>query len=302
MAAYGLLVVGWPLGLGVDAVGIVVEVGSEASSKYGFKTGDQVFGCTRLGSLGYTGAQEYFLFDAAVTMRKPKNISMVEAATLGVSSETACLGLFDGLGLTLPDPQNLPSGKNEWIIILGGASSVGKAAIQLAKASGYKVASSCSSKSAAGVKQIGGVPFDYKLSVEDQVKAVMDITGGDVDRIFDAVAADDPQLAKELFKASKSNSKLFATTNDWSGITDFEGGKTYGVQLGEVGRPEGKELNAKLGKYIPVIESLIEAGKLLPSEYEVIGDGGYDDAVKAFKHQTSGAGGSRKVVVKIQDE
>jgi NADPH:quinone reductase-like Zn-dependent oxidoreductase len=302
MAAYGLLVVNWPLGLGVDAAGVVVEVGSEASSKYGFAPGDQVFGCTRLGMLGYTGAQEYFLFDAAVTLRKPENISLVEAVTLGVASETACLGLFDGLNITLPDPKNLPASKDEWVIILGGASSVGKAAIQLAKAAGYKVAASCSSKSAAVVKEIGAVPFDYKQPLADQVKAVLDITDGDVARIYDAVAGNDPVLAKELFKASKSTEKLFATTNDWSGIGDFEGGKTYLVELGYVGRPEGAQLNKKIATYIPVITGLIEAGKLLPAEYEVIGSGGFEDAIKAYHHQLSGAGGSRKVVVKIQDE
>ncbi len=302
MAAYGLLVVGWPLGLGVDAGGVVVEAGSEASSKYGFKAGDQIFGCTRLGTLGYTAAQEYFLFDAAVAFKKPDNISLVEAATLGVASDTACLGLFDGLKLDLPDPKNPPSAKDEWIIILGGASSVGKAAIQLTKASGYNVAASCSTKSAAGVKEIGAVPFDYKQSVEDQVKAVVDITGGDVRRIYDAVAGNDPVLAKELFKASKSGERLFATTNDWTGIEDFEGGKTYLVQLGDVGRPEATALNDKIAKYIPVVLGLIESGKLVPAEYEVIGNGGLDDAVKAFHHQLSGAGGSRKVVVKIQDE
>ena len=302
MASYGLLVVGWPLGLGVDGSGVVVEAGSEAKSKYGFKIGDAVFGCTRLGSLGYNGAQEYFLFDAAVTIPKPDNISLVEAATLGVSSETASLGLFDGLKLALPDPRNLPTAKDEWVIVLGGASSVGKAAVQLAKASGYKVAASCSTKSAASVKAIGAVPFDYKQSPEHQIRAVMDITGGDVSRILDAVAADDPVLAKELFKKSKSSSKYFATTNDWTGITDFEGGKTYCIQLGEVGRPEGTELNQKIAKYIPVIAGLIEAGKLVPAEYEVVGNGGFEDAAKAFQHQVSGAGGSKKVVVKIQDE
>jgi NADPH:quinone reductase-like Zn-dependent oxidoreductase len=296
------LVVSWPVGLGVDVGGIVVETGDEAASKYGFKVGDAVFGCTRLGSLGYNSAQEFFLFDAQVTMKKPDNISLVEAATLGVSSDTACLALFEGLKLALPDPKNLPKAKDEWIIVLGGASSVGRAAIQLARASGYKVAASCSPKSVGAVKDLGAVPFDYKQSVDDQVKAVMDITGGDVGRIFDAVAGDDPVLAKALFKAANSSEKLFATTNDWSSITDFEGGKTYGVALGVVGRPEGADLNKLIASYIPVITGLIEAGKLLPGEYEVIGNGGLEDAVKAYHHQVSGAGGSRKVVVKIHDE
>ncbi|KIW26840.1 hypothetical protein, variant [Cladophialophora immunda] len=301
MGAYGLLVVDWPLVLGVDAAGIVEEVGSEAASKYGFKAGDPVFGCTRLGMSGYAAGQEYFLMDAPVTIPKPKNISLLEAVTLGVGSETACLALFDSLDVPLPDPKNLPGPQDEWIIILGGASSVGKCAIQLAKASGYKVAASCSTKSAAEVKGMGAVTFDYKEPIEDQVKEVVGITSGEISRIFDAVAAEDPVTAKELFKASKSDKRLFATTNDWSGIGDFEGAKTHAIKLGGVGRPEAAELNQKIEAYVPVVAALIEAGKLVPAEYEVIGTG-FEAAIKAYEHQRSGAGGSRKVVFKVQDE
>ncbi|KAH0846807.1 hypothetical protein AYO21_07366 [Fonsecaea monophora] len=301
MAAYGLLVVDWPLVLGVDAAGVVIEVGSEAASKYGFKAGDHVFGCTRLGTPGYAAGQEYFLMDAPVTIPKPKNISLPEAVTLGVGTETACLALFDSLDVPLPDPNNLPGPRDEWIVVLGGASSVGKCAIQLAKASGYKVAASCSTKSAAEVKSLGAVTFDYKKSIEEQVKEVVDATSGEISRIFDAVAADDPVTAKELFKASKSNKRSFATTNDWTPIPDFEGAKSHPIKFGGVGRPEEAELNKKIEAYIPVITALIEAGKLVPAEYEVIGTG-FEDAIKAYEHQRSGAGGSRKVVVKIQDE
>jgi len=117
MSAYGVLVLDWPLVLGVDTGGVVVEVGKDASPKYGFKAGDEVFGCTRIGSPGYAAGQEYFLMDARVALPKPKNISLVEAATLGVGSETACAGLFEGLNIALPDPKNLPGPRDEWAII-----------------------------------------------------------------------------------------------------------------------------------------------------------------------------------------
>jgi len=138
--------------------------------------------------------------------------------------------------------------------------------------------------------------------LSDKLKDVVDITSGKVSRIFDAVAADDPILAKELFKATKSTEKFFSTTNDWTGIGDFEGGKSRVIKFGPVGRPEAKDLNANIEAYIPLITGLIESGKLMPAEYEVIGEGGFEDAVKAYHHQRSGAGGSRKVVVKIQDQ
>jgi len=302
MSQYGLLVVDWPLILGVDAAGVVTDSGNEATEKYGLKAGDEVFGCTRLGSKGYSAGQEYYLMDARVAIPKPKNISLVEAATLGVGVETACLGLFQGLKIPLPDPKNLPPPSDEWVVILGGASSVGKAAIQIAKACGYKVVASCSSKSSSVVKELGAVPFDYKVPIEQQVKEVLDMTSGKASKVFDAVASEDPVICKELFKATQTMNKFFATTNDWNpAIDNFEGGTTYKVQLGEVGRPESKELNDNIERYIPLIVALIETDQLKPSEYEVIGEGGFEDAIKAYHHQVSGAGGSRKVLVKIQD-
>ncbi|KAL2428904.1 hypothetical protein ABEF95_004596 [Exophiala dermatitidis] len=301
MSASGLLVEAWPLGLGVDAAGRVVEAGSAASSKYGFNPGDEVFGCTRLGSPAYSTCQEFFLMDARLTMPRPINISLVEAATLGVASETACLGLFDGLHIPLPDPTNLPAAKDEWVVILGGASNVGRSAIQLAMACGYQVVASCSKNSAGIVRGLGAAPFDYKTSLEEQLKTVMDFTCGNFTKIFDAVAAEKPTVAEELFRACKGSEKFFSTTNDWSGIKDFAGGKTYAVQLGQVGRPEAEQLNAKIEQYIPVIVGLIKAGRLQPGDFEVVGEEGFEGAIKAYNLQRSGAAGARKVVVHLQE-
>ena len=301
MANYGLLVVDWPLVLGCDASGVVVESGETAKSKYGFNVGDHVCGCTRLGSKGYSTAQEFYLMDAAVTIPKPKNLSLIQAATLGVGAQTACLGLFDGLGLELPSTKS--SDKDEWVIIMGGASNVGKSAVQLGRAAGYKVLASCSSKSAKLVESLGASTFDYKSSEDEQLKRIMQTTSGRIAGCFDAAAANDPVVVKQLFKElGISGSKKFSTTNDWTGISDFEGGKTHVIQLGPIGRPDATALNGVLASYTPVIVSLVEAGKLQTAEYEVIGDGGFEDAVKAYAHQASGAGGSRKVVVKIGDE
>ena len=302
MSQYGILVLEWPFVMGCDASGVVVEAGEEAQKQYGFKAGDYVCGCTRLGTSAYSTCQEFFLMDANVAIPKPKNLSLVQAATLGVGVQTACLAVFDGLKVDRPGSGNA-SQKDDWILIMGGASSVGKCAIQLARAAGYKVAASCSSKSSKMVEDLGATAFDYKKSIEDQVKDIMSITSGNVYHCFDAVAADDPAVPKALFKElGSSKSKYFATTNDWSGITDFEGGKTYLTELGHIGKADEKETNEVLQKDIPMIVKLVEAGKVVSPEYEVIGQGGFDDSVKAYQHQVKGAGGSKKVVVKIQDE
>ena len=92
----------WPLVLGVDASGVVIEAGETAQKQYGFKAGDYVCGCTRLGRKQYSTAQQFFLMDAPVTIPKPKNLSLVQAATLGVGVQTACLAVFDGLKVERP--------------------------------------------------------------------------------------------------------------------------------------------------------------------------------------------------------
>ena len=60
MADSGILVQGWPLIAGVDAAGVVVKVGEKAAS--GFKVGDEVCGCTRIGMEGYSTMEEYVSF------------------------------------------------------------------------------------------------------------------------------------------------------------------------------------------------------------------------------------------------
>jgi NADPH:quinone reductase-like Zn-dependent oxidoreductase len=56
MQGTGIMVTSWPIVLGCDASGSVVEVGEGVTK---FATGDGVFGCTRLGVPGYSTFQEY---------------------------------------------------------------------------------------------------------------------------------------------------------------------------------------------------------------------------------------------------
>ena len=151
MQGTGLLVPSWPAVLGCDAGGVVVEVGDNA--KQLFHTGDQVSGCTRLGVPGFSTFQEYvgflqgqnaslciqqismlnqyqFLMDAKLALIN-KKYTLQQGATLGVGTYTAGLGLWDGLAVKLPDPTALPSTIDEWVVVFGGAGSVGQYAVQV---------------------------------------------------------------------------------------------------------------------------------------------------------------------------
>ena len=87
-----------------------------------------------------------------------------------------------------------------------------------------------------------------------------------------------------------------------SELADFEGGKTRLVQLGPIGTPEAEELNKTLGVYIPKLVSLFEKGKLVPSPYDLVGKGGFEDVIDALGYQQKGAGGANKIVVQVQDQ
>lgn len=297
----GILVQSWPVGLGCDAAGIVVDAGKNAAGKYGFKAGDHVFGCTRPADIKYATVNQYFLMDAPYTMRKPSNISFAGASTCGSALQTSALGLFTGLKMAIPDVNSAPVDRNEWIFIMGGSGSVGSAGVQLARAAGYKVIASCSPRNFNKVKNLGAnAVFDYSSSIENQLKAIQEATGGNIGLIYDATSSDDPKAAKEVFRNSSASQKLFATTNDWSGILDFENGKTYEIHLGLLGQETeaAKPINEAAIKFNPVIQGLLANGKVKTQKYEEIGTGGFQDAIKAWKHKGDG----RKVIVKIQDE
>ena len=104
-------------------------------------------------------------------------------------------------------------------------------------------------------------------------------------------------------KQQEGNKKyLFTTTNPGTKMTNSKDITSYPISLGEIGRPDAKELNADIARFIPVIVGLIEHDKMSPSEYDIVGGGGFEDAVEALKYQQKGAGGSNKVLVKIQDK
>jgi NADPH2:quinone reductase len=109
--------------LGYDAVGVVDAVGSDVSL---FKPGDEVF---YAGSILRQGTNaEYHLVDERIVGRKPKSLSLAEAAALPLTSITAWELLFDRLG-AVPgkslDPRTL--------LITGAAGGVGSILIQLAR-------------------------------------------------------------------------------------------------------------------------------------------------------------------------
>lgn len=144
---------------------------------------------------------------------------------------------------------------------------------------------------------------DYKLSADEIVEQITEITDGNVDVAFDATSVNNDLVAK-LFTAMPSSSaqRSFVTTNDWDPAPDASlGFVTKGIALGPIGRPESAELNKKLMAWIPVVYRLLDGGKLKPGDYSVEGEG-VEGIPQAWEAQKSGRLGNKKVIVKVADE
>ena len=72
--------------------------------------------------------------DAKLTLLNQK-YTLQQGATLGVGVYTAALGIYDGLKIELPDSNAPSSTKEDWVVVLGGAGSVGQYAVQVPKPS-----------------------------------------------------------------------------------------------------------------------------------------------------------------------
>ena len=304
MQMTGLLVTSWPAVLGCDASGVVVEVG-EGKAASAFKVGDHVAGCTRLGVPGYSTFQEFFCMDARITLRVPKDLSFQEAGTLGVGTYTACLGLIQGLKLELPS-HGTPTPKDEWVVILGGAGSVGQYSIQIAKALGYKVVASCSKRTSSLVHGVGAdATVDYSQSQDEQLQEFKSVTGGKFSGVWDTVAKEELFARRLLDEVSATEQKWFGTTDDWTPMEEHKGHKTYRTKLGEIGRAEGQAgadmtLDDALASYIPFLSRLLETGQLRPNASKIVSTG-FEGVAPAVELQQKGTMGGVKVVVALQN-
>jgi NADPH:quinone reductase-like Zn-dependent oxidoreductase len=137
-----------PLILGHDLAGVIIKVGANASR---FKVGDEVFARARDFHVGTFA--EYIAVNENDLARKPKNISMEEAASLPLVALTVWQAFVE--------KAKLKKGQN--VFIQAGSGGVGTIAIQVAKYLGATVATTTSARNSEFVKQLGAdVIIDYQ--------------------------------------------------------------------------------------------------------------------------------------------
>ena len=177
----GSVMYGWlryPVVLGEDVAGVVVDVGADVKN---FALGDRVVAYA-IGlekgrdALSESGFQAYVAVDESLAAVLPEAAAFEDAAVLPLAVSTAAAGLFesDQLGL---DCSRLgdPTPRDEVVVVWGGATAVGGNAIQLARAAGYRVITTASPRNHDQMKRLGAeAVFDYHepQAVDQIIEAV----------------------------------------------------------------------------------------------------------------------------------
>lgn len=165
--------------LGLEVAGIVVAVADDVTD---IKVGNRV--CALLADGGYA---EYCVASALLCMPIPDGLDFIAAAALPETLFTVWLALFDQAGLKA----------GETILVQGGSSGIGTAAIQLAAAFDSRVIATAGTPEKCEACLNAGAVLAINYRKENFVERVLAHTGGaGVDVVLDMVGA--PYAARHV--------------------------------------------------------------------------------------------------------
>ena len=266
----------FPRVLGSDVAGVVEQVGPEQKK---FKKGDRVFSFIPIfaspkGETSFGGFQQYSLTYESGTGILPENITFDQGSTLPLALATAADGLYGFLKLA--PPSSSPKDTGETVLVWGGASAVGQAAIQLLIASGYKVIATASSQWTDELKKLGATEvFDYKsASVVDEIKKKYELK-----YIYDSISVADSIKANIALLPNGGKIAFTQLTPETAKIECPDSISWVRVFAGSL-----VDYRADLGRTIfDWTSQALSAGNLQPNRVEVR-DGGLDTLQDSFDH------------------
>lgn len=141
-----------------------------------------------MGTAKHGSFQKYATTREQVVAKIPDDMTFEQGAVLPIAISTSSVGLFDILKLSPPSIE--PKSAQGTVLIWGASSSLGSVGIQLAKAAGYEVIATASSKNHEYAKALGASEvFDYKQpDVVEQIKK--SLTGRKLVGVYDTIGED----------------------------------------------------------------------------------------------------------------
>ncbi|TBU25010.1 GroES-like protein [Dichomitus squalens] len=267
----------FPFISGTDGAGIVEEVGLEVTT---LQKGDKIV-FQGWFSNPYATFQQYCLVPAPVTTKIPEGISFDQAASIPLGLATVVLALWDhnprtekSIRLTPPwEEGGLTQYAGKPAFIIGGASSVGQYAIQIAKYQGFSpIITTASPHNAELLKSLGATTvLDRNLPASQILAELPKLTGGKpLEFVYDAISlADTQSLAYEALAPGGSLVIVLPELIP-SELKKSSDGKKVANVFGNVQHPECRPCGEELYKRLTV---WLEKGIVKPNKVEILPGG-----------------------------
>ena len=193
-----------PAGTGIDAAGVVDEVGNGVND---VDVGDEVFGS------GSATFAEYAVLSSWVA--KPEGLSFEEAAGYPIPVETA-IRVLDQVGV----------GPGETLLVSGASGGVGSAVVQFARERGINVIGTASERNQDYLESLGAVPTTYGPGLTERVRALapdgvdaaVDIAGsGVIPELIELTGEASKVLSIADFSAPEHGARVSTTPTDATG-------------------------------------------------------------------------------------
>jgi NADPH:quinone reductase-like Zn-dependent oxidoreductase len=295
---FGAMVTQYPTVLGSDVAGIVISTGSSIASSH-LKPGDRVVafasGYFHNSDPDYGAFQKRVIVPVEKVFLLPESIGFNEGTLLPMGVSTAWSGFYS-IGI-VRDTQFKPEEK-KGIVVWGGASSIGSAAIQVAKSMGFVVYTTASPSHHEYLKTLGAARvFDYKN--EDVVEQICKAAKGDgltMDVGYDAVPGALQQCIDVLRKMKgDGKAKLASAPLLPEGFTELEG-----VEVKFANTPADAKEKAEFFQWVfnVWLKDALSSGAFVPSPKVKLLPGGLEGLNEGLDGVRKGLSGA-KIVLEI---
>ena len=241
---------------GLEVAGVVAGGNAGELKAAGLSLGDPV--CALVAGGGYA---ELCVAPIAQTLPVPRGLSDIEAASLPETFFTVWQNVFHIAGLQA----------GEWLLVQGGSSGIGVAAVQLAKALGARVIVTAGSDEKCAACVALGADHAINYRTQDFVAEVQRITEKrGVDVVLDMVAGD--YVAREV-ECLAVDGRIAVIAVQGGTKCALDAGALLRKRLSIVGstlRPRSVAYKAVLASALrEKVWPLIEAGRIKPVVYQV---------------------------------
>ncbi len=288
-------VAGYPSIVGSDIGGVVLSAGSSVTAD-DFQPGTRVtaFAPTFFvqGAPDYGAFQKKVLIPAVNASPIPESMSFNEAALLPMAVGTAWSGWYT---IGLPRETQHTASDKQGMLVWGAASSIGSAAVQIAKMMGFTVYATASEKHHEYIKSLGASKvWDYRAEgvVESIVKAAQ-ADGVKVQMGFQAAAGEGVwQSCMDILK-EWSPAKL-ASAIPLSDQTP----KVEGVDVKFVSAPADEKERTEFFHFVfnVWLKEKLDKGEYVPSPKIQVVEGGLEGANKGLDELKGGVSGVKLVL------